>query len=81
MIVRSRHRRFDHILACEIGGRVQRLRVALGLSRTDVMVHTGLGARTLDRIERGDTLPGSAVVLLLADALQSSPDEILGWRS
>lgn len=59
--------------------RVKELRNRRGLSQELLAENSGLGIRTIQRIENGETEPRGDTLRRLANALDSSPDEIIDW--
>lgn len=59
--------------------RVKELRNRRGLSQELLAENSGLGIRTIQRIENGETEPRGDTLRRLASALDSSPDEIIDW--
>ncbi|WP_162341037.1 helix-turn-helix domain-containing protein [Cyclobacterium salsum] len=59
--------------------RVRELRNRRGLSQELLAENSGLGIRTIQRIENGETEPRGDTLRRLASALDSSPDEIIDW--
>ncbi|MDI1429617.1 helix-turn-helix domain-containing protein [Polyangium sorediatum] len=56
-----------------IGANVRRLRLSRGLTQERLAEAAGLDLRFLQRVERGQTNVGVAVVVALADALNVPP--------
>ena len=74
----------------EIGRRIARRRKMLGLKQSTVEERAGIGYKYLSSIERGLSIPSTEVVMRLALALETTPDEFLvgavhqeqnGWES
>lgn len=59
--------------------RVKELRNRRGLSQELLAENSGLGIRTIQRIENGETEPRGDTLRRLALALDASPDEIIDW--
>lgn len=59
--------------------RVKELRNRRGLSQELLAENSGLGIRTIQRIENGETAPRGDTLRRLANALDTSPDEIIDW--
>ncbi|WP_162416369.1 helix-turn-helix domain-containing protein [Cyclobacterium roseum] len=59
--------------------RVKELRNRRGLSQELLAENSGLGIRTIQRIENGETEPRGDTLRRLANALDTSPDEIIDW--
>ena len=73
-----------------IGKRIAKRRKQLGLKQYVVEERAEIGYKYLSRIERGLSIPSTEVVMRLAEALDTTPDEFLvgtarfpdeGWRS
>ena len=74
----------------EIGRRIARRRNELGLKQAQVEEMAGLGDKYLSSIERAVSIPSTEVIMRLAIALDTTPDEFLtgtakpetdGWKS
>ena len=74
----------------EIGKRIAKRRKELGLRQCDVEERAGLGDKYLSSIERAVSIPSTEVIMRLAMALETTPDEFLAgtaqqegaeWRS
>ncbi len=61
----------------EIGKRIARRRKALGLRQTQVCERAGINDKYLSCIERATSIPSLEVVMRLALALDTTPDEFL----
>ena len=61
----------------EIGKRIARRRKELGLKQIEVCERAGINDKYLSCIERATSLPSLEVVLPLALALDTTPDEFL----
>lgn len=61
-----------------IGERILARRHLLGMSRRDLVRHTGLGEAHLLNIERGLRIPGAGSLVRLHRALGCSVDYLLG---
>lgn len=61
----------------EIGRRIARRRKALGLKQAEVEEKAEIGQKYLSVIERGYSIPSTEVVMRLAAALDTTPDEFL----
>ena len=61
----------------EIGKRISRRRRKLGLKQSEVEEKAGIGYKYLSVIERGYSIPSTEVVMRLAAALDTTPDEFL----
>lgn len=61
----------------EIGRRIARRRKALGLRQTQVCEKAGINDKYLSCIERATSIPSLEVVMKLAIALETTPDEFL----
>lgn len=61
----------------EIGRRIARRRKKLGLKQAPVEEKAEIGAKYLSSIERGISTPSIEVIMRLAIALDTTPDEFL----
>ena len=61
----------------EIGKRIARRRKELGLKQTEVCERAGINDKYLSCIERATSIPSLDVVMRLALALDTTPDEFL----
>ncbi len=61
----------------EIGRRVARRRKELGLRQTEVCERAGINDKYLSCIERASSIPSLEVIIKLALALDTTPDEFL----
>ncbi len=61
----------------EIGKRIARRRRSLGLKQSEVEERAELGYKYLSNIERGISIPSTEVIIRLALALDTTPDEFL----
>ena len=61
----------------EIGKRIARRRRELGLKQTEVCERAGINDKYLSCIERATSIPSLEVVMRLALALDTTPDEFL----
>ena len=61
----------------EIGKRIARRRKLLGLKQSEVEERADLGYKYLSNIERGISIPSTEVIMRLAVALETPPDEFL----
>ena len=61
----------------EIGKRIARRRKLLGLKQSEVEERADLGYKYLSNIERGISIPSTEVIMRLAVALETTPDEFL----
>lgn len=61
----------------EIGMRIARRRKELGLRQTEVCERAGINDKYLSCIERATSIPSLEVVMKLALALDTTPDEFL----
>lgn len=61
----------------EIGKRIARRRKELGLKQTEVCERAGINDKYLSCIERATSIPSLDVVMRLALALETTPDEFL----
>ncbi len=60
-----------------IGRRIARRRKQLGLKQGQVEERAGIGDKYLSRIERAVSIPSTEVIMRLALALETTPDEFL----
>ena len=72
-----------------IGTRIAQRRKQLGLKQSEVEEAADIGFKYLSNIERGISIPSTEVIMLLALALDTTPDEFLvgtarqgeeGWK-
>ena len=61
----------------EIGRRIARRRNQLNLKQAVVEENAGIGFKYLSSIERGVSIPSTEVIMRLAIALDTTPDEFL----
>ena len=61
----------------EIGKRIARRRRQLGLKQSEVEERADIGYKYLSNIERGISIPSTEVIMRLAKALDTTPDEFL----
>ena len=61
----------------EIGKRIARRKKELGLKQTEVCERAGINDKYLSCIERATSIPSLEVVMRLALALDTTPDEFL----
>ena len=61
----------------EIGKRIARRRQALGLNQSEVEEAANIGYKYLSNIERAISIPSIEVIMRLAIALDTTPDEFL----
>ena len=61
----------------EIGKRIARRRKELGLRQTQVCEQAGINDKYLSCIERASSIPSLEVIMKLALALDTTPDEFL----
>ena len=60
-----------------VGGQIARLRKEKGLTQNDLGDRLGISFQAVSKWERGETLPDTAILLDLANALETSADSIL----
>lgn len=60
-----------------LGLRVRRLREAMGLSQEDLAERTGLHAKYVSRVENGAANPSLAVLVAIAEALNTRTANLL----
>jgi len=61
-------------------GKIKTLRMTKGLSQEELAEQTGLSLRTIQRIENNETDPRGDSLKRLAQALQTTPGEMIEWR-
>lgn len=61
----------------QIGKRIARRRKLLGLKQAQVEEKAGIAYKYLSNIERGHSIPSTEVIMRLAIALDTTPDEFL----
>lgn len=60
-----------------VGAQIARLRKEKGLTQNDLGDRLGISFQAVSKWERGETLPDTAILLDLANALETSADSIL----
>lgn len=60
--------------------KIKSLRTAKAMSQEELAEKTGLSLRTIQRIENNETEPRGDSLKRLAQALQTTPDEVIEWR-
>lgn len=61
----------------EIGRRIARRRKQLGLKQSEAEERADISYKYLSNIERGVSIPSTEVIMRLAQALDTTPDEFL----
>ena len=61
----------------EIGRRIARRRKKLGMKQSEAEEKAEIGYKYLSNIERGISIPSTEVIMRLAAALNTTPDEFL----
>ena len=61
----------------KVGGQIAALRKGRGLTQNDLGERLGVSFQAVSKWERGETLPDSAILVDLADALETTVDFIL----
>ena len=61
----------------EIGRRIARRRKKLGMKQAEAEERADIGYKYLSNIERGISIPSTEVIMRLAAALDTTPDEFL----
>lgn len=61
----------------EIGRRIARRRKKLGMKQSETEERADIGYKYLSNIERGISVPSTEVIMRLAAALDTTPDEFL----
>ena len=61
----------------EIGRRIARRRKKLGMKQSEAEEKAEIGYKYLSNIERGISIPSTEVIMRLAAALDTTPDEFL----
>lgn len=61
----------------EIGRRIARRRKKLGMKQSEAEERADIGYKYLSNIERGISVPSTEVIMRLAAALDTTPDEFL----
>ena len=64
-----------------VGAQIARLRKGKGLTQNDLGDRLGVSFQAVSKWERGETLPDTAILLDLANALETSVDTILSGGS
>lgn len=63
------------------GERIRKRRLELGLSQTELARRVGFETKgSISKIENSDRNLNQSKIKLIADALQTSPDYIMGWN-
>lgn len=65
----------------EISERVKNYRNRCGMSQDKLAQESGLNLRTIQRIEKGETVPRGDSLRRLSIALETSPDELIDWQA
>ncbi len=63
----------------QFASRINESRLKKGISQEQLAQLTGLNLRTIQRIEKGDTVPRGDSLQKLSRALGTSPDELVDW--
>jgi uncharacterized Tic20 family protein/DNA-binding transcriptional regulator YiaG len=63
----------------DLSKRVKELRIRKGFSQEELSEISGLGLRTIQRLENGETEPRGDSLRRLSNSLGVTPDEILDW--
>ena len=63
-----------------LGERLKELRNRKGISQEQLAEDSGLSLRTVQRIEKNETVPRGDTLKKLAIELGTSPDEIIDWK-
>lgn len=64
----------------DLAKRIKGLRSRRGLSQEQLADLSELSLRTIQRVEKGETIPRGDTLKRLGIALQVSPDEIIDWK-
>jgi len=64
----------------ELSLRIREIRKAKGMTQEDLAESSRVSLRTIQRIENGETETRGDTLRRLAQALNTSPDELLDWR-
>lgn len=64
----------------KMSNKIKELRTRGGFSQEQLAEISGLSLRTIQRVEKGESVPRGDTLSRLAKALQSSPDEIIDWQ-
>lgn len=64
-----------------IAANVARLRLALKLSKYELGKAVGISTIQVTRIERGDHVPGPAILARLAEILRTTVDGLIGFTT
>lgn len=65
----------------ELGGAIYQRRHLKHMSQEDLAQEVGLSANTIFKYENGTQSPGSDKLVLLANALGCTPNDLLGWEA
>jgi transcriptional regulator with XRE-family HTH domain len=76
---RSPKKNFDQAMARAIGEIVKAQRQALGLTQRQLADVVGCTDATICLTETGQTIPGGLVIFKLAEALEMTPNDLMGW--
>lgn len=64
-----------------VAERVRSRRVALGLTQAALAEASGVSTELVSRIERARCLPSVPTLVAIAQALETTPNHILGWEA
>ena len=68
---------FDNeVLAANIRARLG----MLNMSRRELAEKTGVSVSTVNLCANGEQIPGADKLFVMADALQCTPNDLLGWQ-
>ena len=65
------------ITATEIGERIKKRRIELGLTQTDIKEATGISSGNMSDVERGNRFPSISTLIQLCSVLNCTSDYIL----
>ena len=65
----------------DLSHRLKSHRQRSGLTQEQLAQKSGLNLRTIQRVEKGETFPRGNTLRMLAVALDTSPDELINWKT
>lgn len=74
-------RKRDPVILAECAQHMWEARVTRGMSRAELAKSAGVGVRTLEYYEAGETEPGITKLIQLANAMGISIDEYIGHKT
>ena len=64
-----------------LANRIRDLRKRRGLSQEELSENSKLSLRTIQRIEKGESVPRGDTLIKLTQALEVTPDDLLEWTA